>query len=206
MPASTIAIPPHKRDRGRIMYEQTETPLQAIADYLGIGRTTLSQRIKEWNWQPRLHRVPPFHRAGAPPPAVAAELDTPAEMLRTVMRSVEQELVALDAIVARLKNRKDMGQAERVARTLSSLARTTREVMRLEAPPTLPAQPGGGDEDDPPYDLDSLRNDLLARLSGFVAAEQGCVPGDAPEPGAGDAGDDLGRVRALPPAPAARRG
>jgi hypothetical protein len=205
MPASTtIAIPPHKRDRGRIMYEQTETPLQAIADYLGISRSTLSKRSKEWNWQPRLQRVPPFDRAAAPPAAVAAELE--AEMLRTVMRSVEQELVALDAIVARLKNRKDMGQAERVARTLSSLARTTREVMRLEAPPTLPAQPGGGDEDDPPYDLDSLRNDLLARLSGFVPAEQGCVPGDAPEPAAGDAGDDLGRVRALPPAPAARRG
>lgn len=223
MPARILKVPAHRRARARYLYEQTETPVQAIADHLGISRTTLFQRIKKWKWRPRLHRVPPLDRAApapldraaAPqrdPPAVpapavpapavpdpvrperAAGEPAPAEMLRSVMRSVEQELAALDAIVGRLKRSKDLGQAERVARTLASLARTTREVMRLEPPPAPAAQSDGVEEDDPPYDIDSLRNDLLARLAGFVAGGQGRVPGDAPRAGAGDGEDDLGPV------------
>lgn len=196
MAATVIEISAHEQACGRVMYEETDTPVQAIAEFFGISRTTLLKRIKQWGWKRRRGRVPAGTQG--PAPGSMPPVDLPAlaraDLLAGVMRSVQHELAAIEASLAKLKRSKDAAQAERMARTLASLARTVREVMRMEAPPPAAAAESAEDNE-PPYDVEELRRDLLARLARFAAEQEGCVSGDAEEPGRGGAADDVGPVR-----------
>lgn len=69
----------------------------------------------------------------------------------------------------------DSAEAERSARTLASLARALKEVMRLAAP----EQASDPDEDDPvPRDLDEFRRELARRIEALAAEAEGQAAGD----------------------------
>lgn len=151
--------------RIRYEYECTARPVRQIAIDHAVSRSALNARVAREGWTRRRPRV-----AGEAAPAAAAGIAA------QVQRTVERELAAIDAILARLA---DAGEptpaAERTARTLASLTRTLKEVQRLRAAETdkgtatqVPA--ADDDDDDMPRDIDEFRRELARRIDAFVAS------------------------------------
>ncbi len=188
MPSKQIT--PEQLARARHSYEQTSVPVRVIADGLGVSEATVLRWARKWGWALRSERVPKV-----PPPAGPAVPRQPAEpapvdagaapsavplsriaVTLRVQEAVERELAAIDAIVAGLKGEpRQSGDAERTARTLASLTRTLREVMRLDAAKSKP-EPA---DNAVPRSVDELRRTLTEKLDRLVAGDQGAVARDS---------------------------
>ena len=116
----------------------------------------------------------PPSEAAVPEALVVEYPRAPAERLalaERVQNSIERQLTAVESVLAAMGTPQPE-QAECHARTLASLARTFREMMRLQvAPPDEPA-----DDNDVPRDLDELRRELSRKLAALVAGRAGAVP------------------------------
>jgi hypothetical protein len=90
------------------------------------------------------------------------------------------ELTTVEAMRAQLKAlpRRPL-DAERTARTLSSLTDTLQKLQRLRASAALSEKPiaRNDDDDDMPADIDEFRIDLARRIDAFVASRT--KPSDA---------------------------
>lgn len=167
-----LTIPPEEIARARVLYEGTEVPVQDIAKMLGIGLTTLHRKIKLWGWIPRNARLRGLDAAAkaeiplaemaalAAPHIVTVENET---LIGRVRTAVEREIVAIEAVLARVEGAKLRStDAERAARTLATLVKTLREVAALQRD-EKPEQASGEGEDEF-RDLEEFRSELAERL------------------------------------------
>jgi hypothetical protein len=188
---------PEQIEAARLLYENPQTPLDEVAASLKITRRTLEARIAEWGWPPRVAslrnggrarskaagrrakrtstaRKQPKSKARPQPDAAKRPRRSRETLAVRVQRVVERELDAIDSILSVL-GAADSTEAERSARTLASLARALKEVMRLAAP----EQASDPDEDDPmPRDLDEFRRELARRIEALAAEAEGQASGD----------------------------
>lgn len=110
-------------------------------------------------------------RGPAMPPAVGT--------IERLHRAVVEELAAVEALRTQLKQKPQSRlDAERIARTLSSLTETLQKLQRLEC--TVPQT--GPYDDDIPADIDEFRRELARRIDAFVASR--AEPGDGGRAGA----------------------
>lgn len=129
--------------------------------------------------QPTAEKIAPEPRSPETPPPEPLLVEyprAPAERLalaERVQNAIERQLTAVESIIA-VMGPAQPEAAETHARTLASLARTMREMMRLQAaPPDEPA-----DDDDVPRDLDELRRELLRKMDGIIARRKDRAAGD----------------------------
>lgn len=123
---------------------------------------------------------PPFTAAPVPvapvPDACGPDIVTAADaatLAVRIQRVVERELAALERIVASLgPGSRHNGEAERAARVLASLARTSREMKLIDS---LKPTPEPSDDDAVPRDLDELRRALAEKLERLVAGNDSDV-------------------------------
>ena len=121
--------------------------------------------------------------AGSPPENISSvtangqgAMPTIGDTVERLYRAVREELTAVESLRARLKSEPQGTQdAERTARTLSSLTETLQKLQRLKcaAPNT------GSHDDDLPADIDEFRTELARRIEALSQA--GLVDGDAEE-------------------------
>lgn len=186
MPAKRIVIPAEKIAEGRFLYEQTLTPLEDIAGSLGICRDTLRKRAIEWGWQRRYHdrharvRACPHQSPVAPddsnkpPRGYPRSADERIALVERLREAVDKQIGHVDSILSRT----DMqlpDEAERTGRMLAGLARTLREMTRLEMPPP----PETDDDTDMPRNLDDLRRELLRKMDALIAEQSDSATGDS---------------------------
>ena len=95
-------------------------------------------------------------------------LPPPGNTILRLRRAVLEELRAVEAMRAKLK--RNPVDAERTARTLSSLTETLQKLQRLQC--TLP-ETELKDDDDMPADIDEFRNELARRIKAFVDSRTG---------------------------------
>ena len=189
---------PEQIEAARRLYENPQTPLDEVAASLKITRRTLEARIAEWGWPPRAALSPrnggrarnrssgrrakrngtarkqPKSNARPRPDTTRRPVGSREALAVRVQRVVERELDAIDSILSVL-GAADSAEAERSARTLASLVRALKEVMRLAAP----EQASDPDEDDPmPRNLDEFRRELARRIEALAAEAEGQAPGD----------------------------
>jgi hypothetical protein len=167
-----VTIPPEEISRARALYEGTLVPVRDIAQMLGIGLTTLHRKIKLWGWTPRNARLRGLDAAAKAeiPVAEIAALTAPhvaiveqETLIGRVRGAVERELVAIEAVLARVEGaRLHSSDAERAARTLATLVKTLREVAALQRDEQPEAT--GDDSPDEYHDLDAFRRELAERL------------------------------------------
>ena len=176
-------------EAARMLYQDRQTSLDAVAASLGITRRTLDAWVTEWGWPPRSAaprrsagrarkkksaRAPrteaarKMPEAASQPPTGSSRRPaaTPAALAARVQRVVERELDAIDQVLSIL-GAADQAEAERSARTLASLARALKEVMRLTAPELTPE--ADEDDDGGPRDLEEFRRELARRLEALAA-------------------------------------
>ena len=202
MPTPPPAITSERLAEARRLYEDTGVPLADIAAMLGVGASTLMARIPRLGWRRRKRRhswpdvsaavasvaaaektpgvvASPSHSSGeaAAPASVEPNLAKPdlakPDLAIRVQRAIERELDAIEKIIARLGPASaNVGEAERAARTLASLARTLKEVTRLD-PPQAPTT---ADDEAMPRDYDELRRALSEKLERIVAEQSAALP------------------------------
>lgn len=108
----------------------------------------------------------------------AAAKGGPAIAVR-VQAMVERELDAVERVLAALEPL-DGSDAERSARTLASLARTLRELARMDGGDATLTRDMPENDDAIPRDLDEFRRELARRIEAFVDDEaDGGVSGAA---------------------------
>jgi hypothetical protein len=106
-----------------------------------------------------------------------------ASAIARIERLIEQELAAQEATRASLGSlARAPTEAERCARTLSTLTQTLQTLMRLRAG-NAPEQ-GTDDDADLPADADECRNELARRIEAFLESREAdedaeCAPGAA---------------------------
>jgi len=104
--------------------------------------------------------------------ATAAEAEEPAmpdlaTTIERLHRAVLEELTAVETMRAQLKREPQSStDAERTARTLSSLTEVLQKLQRLQC--ALPQT--GSEDDDMPVDIDEFRRELARRIEEFVAS------------------------------------
>lgn len=179
---------------GKRRYETTAETLDSIALDFSSNRSTLRNVAKHEGWEryvPPPRELPPAARLLAQVDAIgeaASERgeagnigesqppDAPEDVAVTadrLHRALLVELSTVEALRARMKTEPQSPlDAERTARTLSSLTATLQKLQRLHA-----ATPGSNDHDscyaDAPADLDAFRDELARRIRAFVASRAG---------------------------------
>lgn len=168
----------------RRLYEHTRVPMQAIAELLGISKSTLNLRIRDWGWTRRQGRIPvgmpPVVAGGGdrPPGGSAMAPDaaplpglSPAggrrELIARLVARIEAEIAKVERLLMRAGLNPGLGdgsEAERAARTLGVLVRSLRELAALERG-TVPDE----DEEGPSRDADAYRRELAAALDRVLA-------------------------------------
>lgn len=94
-------------------------------------------------------------------------MNAPTTAIDRLERLVEKELDAEEAVRAQLGPLpRNIADAERTARTLSTLTQTLHALQRLRSGTT----PDIHDNDDMPHDIDAFRRDLARRIDAFVAS------------------------------------
>jgi hypothetical protein len=168
--------------RARTLYEETNLSPKDIAKILGIGDNTFFRRVKAWGWRRRRLRVAEVDAAAL---EAAGARD---EALRTLGRKVIDHRLAAedraeDAILGQIAALEAMQErvaiaaystidSERGARTLYRLAQALTEVARARAERAkLERLREAGDDgrrardDEPPEDIDALRDELVRKLN-----------------------------------------
>ena len=166
MPALRKEIAPEIAAEAKRLYENTLTPMADIAAMMGVCRSTLDNRVREWKWKKRAASGTAVDIARAVRGNVAATMTQAAKLPVS-----EEKRLALaeriQGVVERL-GAADDAEAERTARTLASLSRTMREIAALITPDTPP--PNETDNDPVPLDIDELREELARRLHAIIDA------------------------------------
>jgi hypothetical protein len=185
-------------DNLRQRYEDTDEPLAAIAADAGIWPSSVNRIARRQGWRLRKDRpprdLPPALKAQmAAEAAVQAEVAamniavTPdagagATVADRLERAIEKELRAVEIMRATLgPEPQPAAEAERTARTLSTLTATLFKVRRLRAGDAVPeARAGQGvDDGDLPDDLDRFREALARRIETFVRSRAGSVAAES---------------------------
>ncbi|MCK0196360.1 hypothetical protein MWN34_05470 [Ancylobacter sp. 6x-1] len=86
------AVSPDAVEEARRLYEHTKVPVQQIASLLGISKSTLQARVRDWGWTPRGKRIPAADAGALAPPAVLSP-EASAEAARDA--AVPEEAAAL---------------------------------------------------------------------------------------------------------------
>ncbi len=95
------------------------------------------------------------------------ELPSFADTVERLYRAVLEELTAVEGLRTRLKREPLSAiDAERTARTVSSLTETLQKLQRFQCA----APQSGSYDDDMPVDIDEFRNALARRIDAFVAS------------------------------------
>lgn len=159
-------------------YEDTGMPVADIARFLDIGVTTFYNRLREtWKWKKRNRRLADLDAAAAanvPLEQVRAAAE-PAKktldkvsMIDRVRSAVETEISKIEDVLRRVEGvHLRSSDAERAARTLSTLVRTLKELTALENPGSKGegTQDGlNGETSDEFSDLEDFRRSLAERL------------------------------------------
>ena len=177
-------FPPEQLERARYLYEQTLAPVSDIASMLAISRHTFYTLARAQGWRPRRVGAAQFQFARALMDTTAGQqLLPPAEPMvplgperRAEIRSmiaarifglVERELDALECVVTVLRPT-NQAEAERCARTLASIARSTRELAALNAPEDVTPPDDDDEREIIPVDIEQLRDELARRLRGLA--------------------------------------
>ncbi|HZP70717.1 MAG TPA: hypothetical protein VFB29_12305 [Pseudolabrys sp.] len=189
--ATRSKFSPELEAHGRHLFEETDATLAYIASELGIHKTTVSAVAERLGWK---RYVPPprdispatrilleaeaFERrrenvqAGAEQ-GIAAQPDVvgndpaPADLVPRLQRAVLNELAVVESLRNRLKNDPQTPvEAERTARTLSTLTETLQKLQRMQC--ALPENTLA--DDDMPADINAFRLDLARRIDAFVAS------------------------------------
>jgi molecular chaperone GrpE (heat shock protein) len=101
------------------------------------------------------------------PAAPADELPPFSNAVERLYRAVLEELSAVENLRTRLKREPLSAiDAERTARTVSSLTETLQKLQRLQCA----APQSGSFDDDMPADIDEFRRELARRIEIFVAS------------------------------------
>ena len=177
MPALRKEIAPEIAAEAKRLYENTLTPMADIAAMMGVCRSTLDNRVREWKWKKRAASGTAVDIARAVRGNVAATMTQAAKLpvseekrlalAERIQGVVEEQMNAVARVVERL-GAADDAEAERTARTLASLSRTMREIAALITPDTPP--PNETDNDPVPLDIDELREELARRLHAIIDA------------------------------------
>jgi hypothetical protein len=182
---------PQQLGDAKYLYEQTSVPAEDIAGMLGISRSTLRNRVKEFTWRQRNPRGRSFspaqllqraaERSGAAlataiPGAHPPDPGERATLAKRIQAVIERQIAVQEAILPKLEA-SAAGDVDGVARTLASLSRSLKEVvMRLDAPP---ATPEPADDDIVPRDIDELRRALSRKLEALVAEQSAELSGES---------------------------
>ncbi|HRF07196.1 MAG TPA: hypothetical protein PL193_00910 [Xanthobacteraceae bacterium] len=166
-----IVIPPEKIAEVRKLYEGTDVPVRDLASICGLGVTTFLRRVQLWGWKRRKLRMQDYDRAAEAEVQSIREVAAPAvtiaqneTLIGRVRAAVEREIVAIEAVLARVEGAKLRStDAERAARTLATLVKTLREVAALQRD-EQPEDAGGDTDQDEFHDLDAFRRELAERL------------------------------------------
>ena len=167
-------------------YEETDKPVQQIADGLGCAKTTFFRLVKEQGFKRRLLRALPLRQVDPADNDVptAPTGDAAAAMRARLMGIVQCTVGTLENAAQTANGEDSAAQAERISRVASSLARTVQDLTRLRTPAEAPTtQPHGRDDDDdlPPRHPDEFRRELARRIEAFVARESDAGLPDQPE-------------------------
>ena len=169
----------------RMYSTRADLTLGDIPADFGVSLSTLRDRMKEWDWPPRLKALAAIRREAArrleglepglgkavplsvrqaslpnEPPAPPIDLGQVAHALG---RNALQQLESLEAAVARGK-----ADPERAARTLASLSRTLAAARAMEQKGDVSLD---DDADEPPRSLEDIRQELARHLDRLVAEE-----------------------------------
>ena len=169
--------------KARALYD-SGAPVADVAAALGMKATAFRAYRKKRGWPLRPSRF--AKRADAPTPANApADAPTPAADapadVPVIRRQLEQVFNSnLASLQKRLSGDGATDDIERNARLLASLVKTLAELRRLEAlDPARGADANaeGHDDERPPRDLDTLRDELARALERLSEDARGTKPG-----------------------------
>jgi hypothetical protein len=180
-----IDITPEAAAAARELYERTLTPVSEICARMGVSRSVLYARAKEWNWQGRrysagdegLHDVSENVAEARSAEAAATGASTDerrAALYLRALRAAEVEMTVIEHSL-RVLDPKTEAQSERAARTTATLNRSLREIIAIATPDAAHADDSA--QDQIPRDLDALRDELARRINAFVDARR--ADGDA---------------------------
>ena len=185
--------------RAKWEYEETDIPVEAIADGLGCSKSTFHLYVKKWRFEPRLLRAPRLRRAAERSIAATGTADgdgadadvssaiSPDEVAATharLLRLVKQTLARLEDTTQPDKGDDGTAQAERISRVAANLARTLQELTRMRSrrnarqrsrKPTMTMTTCR------PRDIDEFRRELARRIEAFVARESQAALSGQPE-------------------------
>lgn len=185
---------PELEAHARYLFEETNATLADIGFVLGIHKTTVPDVARRLRWRKRVQPPRDFspvtrilleaqaleREEQAPVQAVPADGITtssaqaedddhkPAhgDLVTRLQRAVLNELATVELLRQRLKNEPRAGaDAERTARTLSTLTHTLQALQRLQC-----AVPNNGSDYDMPADIDEFRRTLARRIEEMVAS------------------------------------
>ena len=167
------AVAPEAVEEARRLYETTRVPVQQVADLLGISKSTLNRRAREWGWHSRAERIPivtppgrPVDGAPAAPPLVPR-----GELVARLVARIEGEIAAVERIIAHAglaTGAQAASDAERAARTLGLLVKSLRELAAIERAEAQ-AEAEETEEDDSVRDVAAYRRELAAALERVLA-------------------------------------
>ena len=155
--------------RSRPRYEDEDESVDVLADEIPMEIVAFRMLIRSIGWRRRPRRGPKSPRAlrilaiGRPRRACLRKPAEPAN----VADLVERQLSAIDRILAELPAA-HASEPERSARTIASVSRTLKELLRMRAQ-TAPS--ASNDDNTMPTDIDEFRRDLARRIEAFVASE-----------------------------------
>lgn len=158
--------------RSQERYERQNESVGVLADEIQMNVVAFRRLIRGLGWQRRPAKPPPSPRRlrilsvgrarRAPRRSAPSTPAAPAD----VATLVERQLTAIDRILADLHGAHGT-EPDRDARTIASVSRTLKELLRMRA---QPAPSAFHDDNTMPTDIDEFRRDLARRIEAFVAS------------------------------------
>ena len=177
-------IAPELVAEGRRLYEQTLTPVDEIGARMGVSRSVLYARVKEWKWHRRRYSSGDDGLAGLSADIAVVDLtevavasssgpvtaERRAALGARLFRAAELTMTAIERMLRTL-NPNNEAQSERAARTTAALNRSLREVAAIVKPDAVITDDSS--QDQVPRDIDELRSELARRINAFVDSRRG---------------------------------
>ena len=177
--AARIEIAAELIAQGKILYEQTDTPVLDICARMGISTNVQYTRIDRWKWQRRRYSAASAAEensvdtslatdsASQPDAEISAPLEPPEIFYARVCRGVQRQMTIVERVQARLL---PAGGApcERSVRILATVNKVLLEIEATAKPHKVPDEP----DDSMPRDIEEFREQLARRIRGLVDAER----------------------------------